>query len=469
MSAEAPPEFPSLAALDRALGLRGRFFEFVVMAWPHIEESELHGRHIEIVCNRLEALGKGDIRNLVINIPPGTGKSTITCVLWPIWLWLREPRASVLTLSVSHDIVLSTSSKGLALIRSDWFQKRWGDLVAVGPSAGVLRYDTIQGGHREATTFGGQIIGKHPDIIVIDDPLKSNDISPSTLADVERTWRTALSSRGVGRPMLRRACIMQRLHVKDLAGVFIESGWDALRLPMRFEAAHADPFDFRTVDGELLVPSMFPENKLRDQETNWGPRTTAAQYQQRPFPEGGAIFLEAWFRTAPKPQKLTKVVQSWDLTFKGGHDSDFVAGHVWGFVNGEYWLLDRVHDRLGFTATIERIVQMRTKWPQAMEILIEDKANGPAVIETLQKQLPGIIPVAPSGSKEARAHAVTPLFASGCVYFANESWADEVKAELLSFPNGAHDDDVDACTQALGHLYGKTYNYAAAMAGLDRL
>lgn len=477
MTDELPPD----AVIDREIGLRARFFDFVEMTWPRIEHGDIQGWHIEVICDRLEALAKGDVRNLVVNVPPGTGKSTITCVLWPIWCWLREPRASILTLSISHDIVVRDASKSVALIRSDWFRERWGDVVAVAPSAGVLRFDTVQGGHREAATFGGQIVGKHPDIVVIDDPLKSNDVTPATIEDAERTWRNALSTRAREPRTLRRACIMQRLHVKDLAGVFIAAGWNLLRLPMRFEASSADPFDRRKVEGELLVPERFPEEAVRERETALGSRGSAAQLQQRPFPEGGAIFKRDWLRwydpetmtyvdkagAVVKLPPITRRLSSWDLAFKDEQTSDYVAGQVWGLAGPLLIGLDGIRERLDFVASIAAIVNMRAKWPDATATLIEDKANGPAVMNMLRGKLTGIIAVEPQGGKVARANAASPVVEAGNVFLPRgRKWAEDLAESLAAFPVGEWDDDVDAFTQLVLHVQRKGIDYDAAMKAL---
>lgn len=471
------------AQVDRRIGLERPFYEFVTTTWPRIEHGPIVGWHMQAVCDRLEAVTKGSPRNLVVNIPPGTGKSTITCVLWPLWCWLREPNASILTLSISHDIVVRDSAKGLALIRSDWFRARWGDLVSVGPGAGVLHYDTARGGHREAATFGGQIVGKHPDIIVIDDPLKSNEVSPSTLESAERTWRDALSTRARDPKTLRRVCIMQRLHVKDLAGIFIASGWDCLRLPMRFEVEHADPFDRRTERGELLVPERFDEASVVERETTLGSRGAAAQLQQRPFPEGGAIIRREWLRwydpetkivtdkdgTTRRVPPFTRVVQSWDLTFKDESTSDYVAGQVWGQAGADLYGVDGLLERLDFVGSIKAILAMREKHPEATGILIEDKANGPAVMSVLKQSVAGIIPVEPKGGKVARANAASPIVEAGNVYLPKgRPWAEKLADSLAAFPVGEWDDDVDAFTQMVLHVQKKGIDYAAAMAALGK-
>jgi predicted phage terminase large subunit-like protein len=158
---------------------------------------------------------------------------------------------------------------------------------------------------------------------------------------------------------------------------------------------------------------------------------------------------------APLPRRFDTRIQSWDLAFKGSASSDFVAGHVWAREGARFYLLDRTHARLDFPATLGAIRDMSARHPVALEKLVEDKANGPALIATLRDEIPGLIPVSPDGGKEARLHSVAPLFAAGNVWLPHPAvcpWVSEVVTELVRFPRAPHDDDVDAATQALSRL-----------------
>jgi predicted phage terminase large subunit-like protein len=156
------------------------------------------------------------------------------------------------------------------------------------------------------------------------------------------------------------------------------------------------------------------------------------------------------------PDRFDKLLISWDMAFKGTEDADFVVGQVWGKQGARRYLLDQPRGRMGFTDTLRAFRELAAKWPQALEKLVEDKANGPAVIDSLKAAVSGIIHIEPDGSKTARAHAVTPLFEAGNVFIPHPQtcpWAGEFVAELLQFPAGAHDDQTDAATQALRRLY----------------
>lgn len=168
------------------------------------------------------------------------------------------------------------------------------------------------------------------------------------------------------------------------------------------------------------------------------------------------------------PRLFDVSAQSWDCAFKDTKKSDFVAGHVWSVKGANFFMRDRDHDRMDIIRTMQGIRNMTTKWPNATAKYVEDKANGPAVIQMLKDQISGLIPIEPNGGKEARANAVAPLFEAGNVFLPHplyKPWSEDVVEELVSFPNGQHDDDVDAATQVLNKLRGHTtslkdrYNY----------
>ncbi|HEY7822902.1 MAG TPA: phage terminase large subunit, partial [Acidimicrobiia bacterium] len=323
--------------------------------------------------------------------------------------------------------------------------------------------------------------------VVVDDPLKADEYpSPDELEKVISWWDFQMSSRLNDMQKGARVVIMQRLHERDLSGYLLErGGYEHLCLPSEYDPARrcstsigfTDP---RTEPGELLFPQRFDASVIDEAKRDLGPYGYSGQHDQSPTPVGGSIIREDWLRywypedekppipivvmtaegareipQAPLPARMDTALQSWDLAFKGNAASDFVAGHVWGRAGGRFFLLDRTHAWLDFPATLQAIRDMSKRQPRALEKLVEDKANGPAVLSTLRDEIPGLIPVQPDGGKEARLHAVAPLFAAGNVWLphpASAPWVREVVSELVRFPRAPHDDDVDAATQALSRL-----------------
>ena len=202
-----------------------------------------------------------------------------------------------------------------------------------------------------------------------------------------------------------------------------------------------------------------------------------ALYQQAPIPAEGNVFKVnglRYYLTKDLPATFEQVICSWDCTFKDTDGSDFVVGQVWAKSGANAYLLDQVRARMSFTATRDAVVKLRNKWPLARVVLIEDKANGPAVIDELKKTVFGILPVEPDGSKLARAHAITALWEAGNIWLPHKDlapWIGAFIAEILGFPAGAHDDQVDTMTQGVRHLfpvYGRILISADALEGILR-
>ncbi len=211
--------------------------------------------------------------------------------------------------------------------------------------------------------------------------------------------------------------------------------------------------------GEALHPERYPVEALNRIRAAVGERDWAALYQQHPVPDGGGLFKDVWiqhYRDADLPARFDRLLMSWDMTFKDSAGSDYVVGQVWGRKGAAFYLLDQVRAQMDFTKTLHAFVDTANKWPAVTRKLVEDKANGPAIISMLRKQVAGIIPITPKESKEARASAVSALWEAHNVYLPHPDehpWvAREFIPELLSFPSGAHDDQVDAMTQALNDL-----------------
>jgi predicted phage terminase large subunit-like protein len=323
--------------------------------------------------------------------------------------------------------------------------------------------------------------------VVVDDP-HSVDQAQS---DAERrgavewfsgTMCTRLNDFNTG----HKVVIQQRLHEQDVTGdLLIKGDFELLCLPAEFEPERrcttsigwTDP---RSEPGELLWPEKITKAQLEALKVSLGSYRYAGQYQQRPSPAEGGIFKRVWFRfwrpahmdlppvkvrlpegsivavpAVPIPAEFESMTQSWDMAFKGNNGSDYVVGQAWGAKGADRFLLDQVRARLDMPGTKEAVRSFSMKWPRATVKLIEDKANGPAVIQELAHEIEGLIAVTPEGGKIARAHAVSPMVESGNVYLphpATAPWVEDFLEKATAFPNGRYDDQVDAMTQALNRL-----------------
>jgi predicted phage terminase large subunit-like protein len=476
--------------LDRELVRRGGLIKFVELAW-HVIEGEwafVPGRHLDLVCAHLEAVSRGECTRLVINIPPGMSKSTIVSAMWPCWDWGPFGRGGRKWMNISFDqgVSLRDAEKARKLLTSDWFQERWGvgspsdkPVTLMGQKKVVAKsmYFTNQGGMRMSTMVGGKGTGHHADIQCVDDPTKpetiraGGDKAREALKRTADTWQQTFASRSRGK--FARVVVMQRLHHNDLAATCIAEGYTHLCLPMEYvpEKHCSTPWgeDWRTEPGELLCPQREGKGdavSVAKTKAEMGARVYAAQMQQDPTPDGGALFKREWLAKRWKYIPAgAEWWQSWDMTFKGLTDSDYVVGQVWAKYANEYYLVDQVRARMGFTATCRAVLDLTAKWPQAYLVLVEDKANGTAVMDTLTAQIPGLKAVEPKGGKEARANAVSPVFELGHVHLPEHAeWVGDLVEEFASFPLGANDDQVDAATQAISEKMPKERDRYGALA-----
>jgi predicted phage terminase large subunit-like protein len=280
------------------------------------------------------------------------------------------------------------------------------------------------------------------------------------LSDAERLtalrhFDIALSTR-LDQP--KKGCIvviMQRLHEDDLTGHLIAGqGWDQLVLPAEAEVEETRKFPISKrvhlrKPGELLWDARFDRKVLDDAKIRLGSYAYAGQYQQHPSPAEGGQLKRAWWRRYDViPPKFEQMIQSWDLTFKDSKNADFVVGQVWGKIGSNKYLVDQVRRRMTFTETVQAMRALSKKWPEATAKLVEDTANGPAIINVLKNELSGVIAITPKGSKEARAQAAAPEAEAGNFWIPKGEMGDLFIEEAAQFPMGSHVDQIDAWSQA---------------------
>lgn len=481
-------ELEEAMALLAAHSLR----EYIGQAWPVIEPGTpfTPGWHIDAIAAHLEAVSRGQIRKLLINMPPRHMKSLAVSVFWPTWEWTTRPQLGWLFASYAMSLAVRDSVKCRRLIESAWYQRRWGQVYQLTGDQNVKsRYDNTRTGYRISLSVDSAVTGEGGDRIVIDDPhnvreAESEAIRATTIA----WWREVMSTRANNPKTVGRVVVMQRVHEDDLSGYLLtaEGGWEHLCLPAEYEPktqiqvtsiGWQDP---RQEPGELLWPAQFGPKELADLKRSLGSYGSAGQLQQRPAPAEGGMFKRIWWRFWHHPgQPLPPVtvrlpdgtihqcpvvalpaafdlqLQSWDMAFKDTKASDYVVGQVWGRLAADKFLLAQVRDRMNFPETLQAVLDLSRRYPEATTRLVEDKANGPAVIAALQGKIAGLIPVEPMGSKEARAAAASPQVESGNVYLPHPFLAPWVEAfidEHAAFPKASHDDQVDATSQALNRL-----------------
>lgn len=473
------------AKVERELATRS-LREFVRQAWHVIEPLTpfVPGRHIDAIIDHLEAVTRGDIRNLLINVPPRHMKSLLVSVLWPAWEWILHPERRWLYSSYAASLSIRDSVKCRTLIESPWYQRFWGDRFALASDQNTkTRFDNDRSGYRIATSVGGAATGEGGDRIVCDDPHNVQEAESDSIRKTTTDWFDVVMSTRVNDPRtVAKVVVMQRCHQQDLSGhLLAQGGWDLLCLPAEYEgptrATSIGFVDPREKQGDLLWPERFGPSQIEELKISLGSYGTAGQLQQRPSPAGGGIFKRHWFRywqprganlppvlvrmpdgtirsieAIEAPHRVDEQIQSWDCSFKDLQTSDYVVGQVWARFGAIFLLGDQVRARMDCPATLQAIRGLSEKWPATIAKLIEDKANGSAVIQMLNYEIPGLLPVNPQGGKIVRAQAIAPLVEAGNVYLPHPDyapWVNDFIEECVQFPNGAHDDQVDAMTQAL--------------------
>ena len=458
------------AALNEALLTRyaeQSLRQYVEQAWPILEPQQtfVPNWHIDLICEQLEAVTAGEITRLLVNVPPRYMKSLLISVLWPTWEWIRRPSGRWIFTSYHESLAAKHSLDRRTVLQAPWYRARWQDQVRLATDQNVkAEFQNTARGVMVATSIGGAVTGKGGDRIVVDDPHNPTQVESDVQREAARTFFSrTLSTRLDDKRHGAIVVVMQRLHEHDLAALCLDFEFTHVRLPAEAEARTVISFprSHRTVtrdEGDILWPAREGREELARQRRLLGSAAYAGQYQQRPAPAGGAIFERRWWRLYDDPPpRLDDYTQSWDMAFKGGPTNDYVVGLMAGRKGADIYLIDRVKGQWDFTRSCREVLAFRRRYPLTRATLIEDAANGPAIVNTLQSQMTGVIAVKPEGGKLARAQAVTPVVEAGNVYLPNprphgrlipeRAWVEDFLYQCTTFPTGAHDDDVDAFTQ----------------------
>lgn len=455
---------PDLIAFDREIA-KESFAEYVKMAWPVLEPtSKLKwGWSLDAICEHLEAVTRGEILRLLMNVPPGCMKSLLTGVLWPSWEWGPKGLPGMRYLGTAHkqDLAVRDNLKARRLIQSAWYQQRW-PIKLTGDQNAKTKFENDSTGFREAMAFGS-MTGSRGDRVLLDDPLSVDHAnSDADLKSAEITFTEALPTR-VNNDESAIVVIMQRLNEKDTSGIIIKRdlGYTHLCLPMRFEAERRcvtsigfrDP---RKQDGELLFPERFPEATVKALEKTMGSYAAAGQLQQRPAPREGGMFKKAWFPIVRAVPAGTKFVRGWDLAATEGA-GDWTAGVKIGRQkNGRFIIANVVRDQKSAAGVERLLVNTASQDGYTTEIsLPQDPGQaGKQQASYYIGKLAGYTAHATteSGDKETRANPLSAQAEAGNVDILEGDWNDDFLDELCVFPNGEHDDQVDGASRAFNTL-----------------
>ena len=491
--------------LDRA-DCEDSLYTFLVNGWRYIDPAPFaHGWPIEAVAEHLQAVVDGDIKRLIINIPPRCSKSSITSVAFPAFTWAQSrvsdtsgPGVQFLHASYSQILTLRDSTKCRRLIESLWYQSLWGDRFHLMADQNTKsRFDNDKGGSRLSTSVGSSLTGEGGNIIVVDDPNAAQEAhSEATIATTIEWWDGALSTRLNNAKTGAFVVIQQRLGEEDLTGHILSKDvgrWTHLCLPMRYEPERSfvtsigweDP---RKEPGELLWPERFGEAEVDELEAKMGPWTAAGQLQQRPEPKGGGVIKREWWQLWERDifPSLDYVIASLDTAYTTKTENDYSALTVFGVFSGgdQKAIANRVIGRDEETISIIKRsyteehpkVMMLWAWQERLELhdlvlkvqesmkrfkvdklLIENKAAGISVAQEIRRLFAhedfAVQLVDPkSQDKLSRLYSVQHLFAEGLIWAPDRQWADQVITQVSTFPKGKHDDLVDTVSMGLRHL-----------------
>ena len=442
--------------------------------------------NIEAICEHLDAVRRGEIRDLLITTPPRSLKSTTVAVCWPAHLWLTWPAAKLLTVSHSWDLAVRDCLASKTLIRSEWYARlnrqidgspifRLGDRHHATPELRDLKdtdgwFQNSARGQRYAVGLDGKVTGQGGNILLVDDAHDAEKVESDTQRNrAVNRFRKVLLNRLNSPKEDRKIVIGQRVHASDVPGYCKDCGYDELSIRTEYELDDArrktsigwsDP---RTDEGQVIDDGRFGPEEVAQAKRDLGEYGYASQHQQRPFPPGGLVFKSEWWNeydTEIPDEEFSQIITSWDLRFSGEHQGSNTFGTCWAQKGSRFYLIDGFCGRLSILEECNRFVEMRSRHPRCGAHLVEKKADGAALISMVQDKVPGVLAVNPRGDKETRARATTPLHEAGNIWIPSASLAERMgwewfatwRAEHIAFPKFATNDAVDSTSQALDYL-----------------
>jgi predicted phage terminase large subunit-like protein len=442
------------------------FLSFVLWMMP---EYNVNWHH-RALCAKLDALQRGEIKKLAVFMPPQHGKSQLVSRFFPAYLLGKNPDLKIASCSYNQPFAQRFNRDVQRCIDSDLYRQVFpettlnGSNVATSAKGNYVRnadmFEIVgRRGAYVSAGVGSALTGVPVDIGDIDDPIKGrSEAESSTYRDKVWAWYQDVFCARLHKDS-QQILTMTRWHEDDLAGrALAEGGWTVVSFP-RIREDMDNPEDPREI-GDTLWPWRHSlEDALAIMENN--PYGFASLQQQRPSQKGGNILRVDGIQRYDDLPRMEQIILSADFNAKAGIGLDNTAIQAWGKSGACYYLIDEMCKNMGFGEMVAALRLMHTKHnPHA--VLVEDKANGPAVIDSLKKEIPGLLAVNPMGGKVARAEAISALFTAGNIYIPyNAPFLSAWIEEIMSFPNGKKDDRVDATTQALSYLHLKKRGYFA--------
>lgn len=461
---------------------RNSFYRFFLEMWETIEAVDLVPNwHIEYLCGQLQEVYEAWERkegqpDVLINVPPGTSKSTTVTQLFPAWLWLKKPSIRVISSSYASALSVSHAIKSRDCLTSPKFQQLFpGHIEAKDDQDGKTDYRNTKGGQRFSASTGGAVTGNHADFIILDDPIKPDEASSEAGLKAAKKHMETLATRKTDKARTVTITVMQRLNELDPAGVLLASGRPLRHICLPGELTtdaktgevgrQVKPPELKAfyIDG-LLDPNRLTRSVLQGLAVSLGSYGYAGQVQQLPAPDEGGILKKAWFTSVQWP--------------------DFQAQHPnagpWLFDADTAYTADQTNDPsalvascyIGQTLYVRHASEMWLEMPELKKALplllarhgyhhgskfyVEPKASGKTVVQELRSltQLNVVEAPTPTGSKVERVNAASPFIEAGRVVLIDGAWNEGFVNQCAGFPTAAHDDMLDCLTQAIARVHG---------------
>ena len=445
----------------------------VLMAYVQRAFAELRpgvtfreGSHIQAICHALEKVERGEITRLMILMPPRHLKSHCVTVAFTAWLLGRNPSRRIIAASYGAGLSEGFSADARRLLEAPWNTAVFPSLRLDKRKANAQELRTTKNGYRFATSVGGPLTGKGCDVLIIDDPMKAEDVHYPNKRDAVWDWYTSTALTRLDDPKSGAIVVVaQRLHEDDLPGRLIPSGeWEVLELPAietrDREVALADDVVWARKAGEVLLPEHMGEAELERMRREIGSAAFEAQYQQTPSPAGGNIIRPEWFGSyngQPKRSDYEAVLQSWDTAAVPGESNDYSVCTTWGLIGNSVDLLNVHRQQHLYPDLLQAALMLRKVWRPDL-IVVEKAVTGMSLKPDLVQR--GVVEarwLAPEKGKVERMVAQSAKLAQGLVRLPDSApWREAFVAEAAAFPNGKYDDQVDSMSQALrGHCQSK--------------
>ena len=423
------------------------FLSFVKHVWPEFVE----GSHHKIIADKFNKLAKGEIKRLIINMPPRHTKSEFSSYLLPAWMIGKFPKLKIIQTTHTAELAVRFGRKAKNLIDSEEYQKVFRTTLREDSKA-AGRWETNAGGEYFAAGVGGAITGRGADLLIIDDPHSEQDALNAAALERAYEWYTS-GPRQRLQPGGKIVVVMTRWNTKDLTGMLLKS-----QKELKSDQWEVVEFPAILPSNNPVWPEYWKLEELESVKASLSVPKWNAQWMQNPTSEEGSIIKREWWRVWDQDYvpPLNHVIQSYDTAYLKKETADYSAITTWGVFYPDndspanLILLDAVKERLEFPELRRKALEQFQYW-KPETVVIESKASGLPLTYELRKMGIPVINFTPSkgNDKHARVNAVAPLFESGMIWAPEQKFAEEVIEECAAFPYGDHDDLVDSMTQAV--------------------